>query len=679
MSGDLLKKARSRASELRAEIRRHNELYYGEAKPEISDREYDLLLEELRLLEERHPELASDNSPTVQVGAAAPTGAEQVVHEVPMLSISNSYSQDELRDFDGRVRRLIGTAEPVEYVVELKIDGVAVSLMYEGGKLLYGATRGDGQRGEVITANLLKVDGVLPSLKRGALAGKQRFEVRGEVYIERGDFDELNREAASGGPAPYANPRNLAAGSLKLLDAELTARRRLRIFHYSHGVSDLPVPDRHSEFLDYLAGLGFRTNPERTVCGSIEEVIEATVAWEPRREGLAYNTDGLVVKVNDRRLWPQLGLTSKSPRWMVAYKFSAEQAQTRLLDIVCQVGRTGAVTPVAMLEPVFLAGSTISRATLHNEDEIRRLDVLIGDLVVIEKGGDIIPKVVRAVDSVRTGAEREFVFPKKCPECGADLVRVEDEVAVRCENIACPGQFRERLAHFASRQAMDIEGMGDVLVAQVSAGGLVKDLTDLYRLTADQLAGLERMGKKSAANVVAQTAASKGRPLHSFLFALGIRHIGISAARLLAQNFKSLDDLRGADLAQLTAVEGLGEVSAVSIRSFFDSPENRAIVDGLVAAGLELPNPLYAARGTVSADSPFAGKTVVLTGTLASMGREEAREKIEAMGGKVSGSVSGKTHMVVAGEEAGSKLDKARALGVWVIGEEEFLAMLKGD
>ncbi len=683
MDDDLFNAADQAAAErvawLRGEIERHNRLYYDEACQEISDREYDMLAAELAELERLHPELVTPDSPTQRIGATVQDGFEQVTHPVPMLSIANAYSHDELRDFDRRVKKILGSEDDVEYVVELKIDGVAVTLFYERGRLAYGATRGDGTRGEIITQNLLAVGGVLPKLDARASALGTKLEVRGEVYLEKGDFDRLNAELEGQGGERYANPRNLAAGSLKVLDSSITAHRCLKVFLYAHGLTDYPVPETHDRFLDWLAGLGLRVNPERRVCGSIEQVIEASIEWEPRREALPYGTDGLVVKVNNRSLWPALGMTSKNPRWMVAYKFSAEQAVTRLLDIQCQVGRTGAVTPVAHLEPVFLAGSTIARATLHNADEIARLDVRIGDQVVIEKAGDVIPKVVRAVPSVRTGAEREFVFPATCPECASPLMREEDMVAFRCENASCPAQVRERILHYSSRQAMDIEGLGDVLVNQLCDAGLVHDIADLYGLDPARVAALERMGEKSAQNVVAEVEKSKERALHQFLFALGIRHIGTTAAKVLARRFATVDDLVAAPVEQLSAVEGVGPVMADSIRDFFRTPRNMDLIARLRAAGLRLPNPLHAEASAQPVDSPFAGKTVVLTGTLASMGREEAKARIEALGGKCAGSVSKKTAMVIAGEEAGSKLDKARELGVPVIGEGEFLGLLEGS
>ncbi|MBX7246928.1 MAG: NAD-dependent DNA ligase LigA [Candidatus Sumerlaeaceae bacterium] len=684
MTDDLLgdieaqEQAVARVEELRAEIERHNRLYYDDAEPEISDREYDLLIAELSGLEKRFPDLATADSPTQRIGATVAGDFEQVTHEVPMLSISNTYSAEELREWDARTRKLLDVTGNIEYVVELKIDGVAVALRYDGGKLSYGATRGDGVRGEVITSNILTVKGVPAELPEKARKLGTHLEVRGEVYMEWADFERVRDEIEAAGGKKIANPRNFAAGSLKQKDSAETARRPLRVFLYAAGSTDFALPGTHDEFLKFIDGLGFPVNRERHVCASIEEVVAQTHYWEPRRKNLPYNTDGLVIKVNRRDFWPQLGVTSKSPRWVVAYKFSAEQAQTKLEDIQCQVGRTGTITPVAHLTPVFLAGSTISRATLHNEDEIKRLGILIGDQVIIEKGGDVIPKVVRPLESARTGKERPYVFPDKCPVCDSPLVRSEFEVAVRCENISCPGQVRERLLHFASRNAMDIEGMGDVLVAQVMEAGLVHTIAELYRLTVDQLAGLERMGRKSAQNVVEALEKSKQRPLHHFLFALGVRHIGASAAKLLAQRFENLDAIIGAPREELSQIEGFGEIMAESLHDFFANESNRALIEDLRTSGLRMPNTVYRPAGSAlaPANSPFAGKTIVLTGTLAAMARDMAKERIEALGGKCTGSVSRKTDMLIAGEEAGSKLDKARELGVRVVGEEEFLKML---
>lgn len=672
--------ATDRAAELRAEIERHNQLYYEEAQPAISDREYDLLLEELVELESRHPQLASPDSPTQRVGTGStPTGIfEQVTHTVPMLSIGNSYNPDELLEYDGRIRRLLDRSGDIEYVVELKIDGIAVSLHYESGILSYGATRGDGVTGEAITANLLTVKDIPRRLPPQLAPKDSVLEIRGEVYMENEHFQRLNEQITAAGGVRYANPRNLTAGSLKQKDSSITATRPLRMFAYALGASTVEPPGTHFEFLKWLEQFGFRVNPERQLCNSIEEVLEQVQAWEQRRTGLPYQTDGLVIKVNRRDWWQQLGYTSKSPRFMTAYKFSAEQAVTRLLDIQCQVGRLGTITPVAHLEPVLLAGTTVSRATLHNADEIARLDVRIGDRVVVQKAGDIIPQVLEVQTSLRTGTEHPFQFPTHCPACHSELVQSEVEVAVRCENISCPAQVRERLLHYASRHAMDIEGLGDVLVAQLTGAGLVSRISDLYGLELDQLLSLERMGKKSAQNLLHNIEKSKGRPLHHFLFALGIRHVGSTAGKLLARRFRTLGELMSAGREELTAVDGVGEIMAGSIVEFFATEENRALVEELLSLGLELPNPQYRdpAKLAESADAPLAGKTVVFTGTLARMTRESAKEKAESAGAKTSGSVSKKTSYVVAGEEAGSKLDKARELGVTVLSEDEFLALL---
>jgi DNA ligase (NAD+) len=692
----------ARMAELRAEIERHNRLYYDQATPEITDREYDMLLAELEELEARHPELASPDSPTRRVGgSAAPSAFEQVTHEVPMLSISNSYNPDELREFDARVRRLLSTADPVVYVVELKIDGIAVSLRYESGKLAYGATRGDGVRGEVITANLLAVKDLPHKLPARFAPAGSVLEVRGEAYIPRAEHKRVNMQFITAAEIPtaeadalapeklaeklqdknlgYANARNLAAGVLKRKAGTPTPVQDIRFFAYATGATTLEPPSTHDDFLRWLAQFGFSVNDQRVLCPSIDAVIDQVHRWETTPPDLPYRTDGLVIKVNRRDLWPQLGFTSKSPRFMTAYKFSAEQAVTSLIDIHCQVGRLGTITPVAHLDPVFLAGTTVSRATLHNADEIARLGIMLGDRVVVQKAGDIIPQVLAVQTSLRTGEERPYEFPTVCPACGSELVKSEGEVAVRCENISCPAQLRERLIHFASRQAMDIEGLGDVIIAQLTDAQLVHNIADLYRLTLEQLSGLERMGTKSAQNILNELESSKQRPLSNFLFALGIPHVGTTAAKLLARNFETLDAVESAGPDQLTGIEGVGPIMAHSIVDFFGTQENRGLLAQLRELGLQLPNTLYNPAGTGSATGVLGGKTVVFTGTLTRMTRDEAKEMAEAAGAKTSGSVSKKTSYVIAGEEAGSKLDKARELGVTILTEDEFLALLKAD
>lgn len=657
---------------LRESIEKHNSLYYDLATPEISDREYDLLLSELADLEAAHPEYSADDSPTVRVGGSASTVPglfEPVTHRVPMLSIGNTYNLSELRDFDTRILKTLGMPGPVEYVVELKIDGIAVSLVYEDGKLLYGATRGDGRQGEAITENLKTLVDVPKEVP--ALRG-HRFEVRGEAYMEIAAFEKLN--AALPEEERYANPRNLTAGSLKQKDSRATAQRPLRMFFYSIGDTDMEIPKTHAASLEWIDSLGFRVNPERILAANIDEVVAAVEKWETARQELGYQTDGLVVKVNRRDWWDELGFTSRSPRFMTAYKFSAEQAETTLLDIQCQVGRLGTITPVAHLEPVFLAGSTVARATLHNADEIARLDVRIGDRVIIEKAGEIIPKVLRVMErpGVKRGAPYEF--PIVCPSCEMPLIQLPGEVAVRCENTTCPAQARERILHWAGRDAMDIEGVGDVLVDQLFKANLISNVVDLYRLTPQQIAGLERMGKRSAENVVGELATSLTRPLHKLLPALGIRFAGRTAGRLLARRFATIEDIAAASVEELSTVEGIGEVMATSIYEYFQNEANLKMLEELKALGLAPINPMIVMRDNTT--GPLAGKTVVFTGTLPTLKRDQAKEMAEAAGAKVSSSISKKTDYAIVGEDAGSKLDKARELGVTVWDEAEFLRVV---
>jgi DNA ligase (NAD+) len=672
--------ARKRLEWLCEQIEHHNYCYYVLNQPEISDREYDLFVRELEDLEKKYPELRSPYSPTRRIGEKLTEGFATITHPLPMLSIANTYSQDELREFDDRVKRLLEVKDDIEYVVELKIDGVAVALRYEDGLLVYGATRGDGVRGDDITANVRTIREVplrLPGLK--ARRGRV-LEIRGEVYLARPGFEALNRQREKTGEQLFANPRNAAAGSLKLLDPAEVARRPLLTFFYGIGETDLDLPATHWERLSLLESLHLRVNPNRSLCRSIEAVIEKTVEWETRRRSLNYDTDGLVIKVNRVDYWDRLGATAKSPRWLVAYKFSAEQAVTALKEIVVQVGRTGAVTPVANLEPVFLAGTVVSRATLHNADEIKRKDIRVGDQVVIEKAGEIIPQVVRVMTDLRTGREKPFEFPTKCPGCGSPLLFSEEEVAVRCENASCPDQIKDRLLHFGQRDAMDIEGLGTQLVDQLVKNLGVRRFGDLYRLTHEQVADLERMGPKSAENLLRAIEASKTRPLWAFLFALGIRHVGLQSAKVLAARFGTLDAIRKLKREELQTVEGVGDIVAESIESFFHNPDNAAMLDDLLSCGVkpkeEAPESERRRPAGVS-ESPIAGKTFVLTGTLATMSRSEAAAKIESLGGKTSSSVSSKTDYVIVGEEPGSKLDKARQLGVKTLTEKELLALLE--
>lgn len=677
--------ARRRAEELRALIEHHNHCYYVLNQPEIADREYDRLLRELEDLEARYPALRAPHSPTQRIGDKLTEGFAAITHPSPMLSISNTYSQDELREFDERVKRWLGVTGDLEYVVELKIDGVAIAVRYEDGVLAYGATRGDGVQGDDITANIRTVRSVPLRLPEAAARFGRVLEVRGEVYLDAPSFERLNRQRKEAGEPLFANPRNATAGSLKLLDPSIVARRPLQTFFYAMGDTDFDLPPTHWERLAVLEQLHLRVNRERSRCRSIEEVIGKTVEWESRREALDYATDGLVVKVDRVEFWDRLGATSKSPRWVVAYKFSAEQAVTRLEAIVPQVGRTGTITPVAHLEPVFLAGTVVSRATLHNADEIERKDIRVGDQVVIQKAGDIIPQVVEVMKELRTGDEKVYGFPKKCPCCGSPLLFSEKEVAVRCENASCPDQMKDRLLHYGQRDAMDIEGLGIQLVDQLVDKLEVRKYGDLYRLTLEQVAGLERMGEKSAENLLNGVEASKTRPLAAFLFGLGIRHVGLSSAKLLSRHFGRLDAVRQATREELEQIEGIGEIVAESIESFFHNPDNAAMIDDLLERGVRPPHEEArpaADDGSTGIlpvqDSPIAGKTFVLTGTLPTMTRSEATKRIEAAGGKTAGSVSKKTDYVLAGAAPGSKLDKARKLGVTTLTEDEFLALLEG-
>lgn len=673
--------ARERIEELRNEIRRHDELYYREARPEISDREYDLLVDELARLEGEFPQFATAESPTQQVASDRLEGFETIEHPVPMLSISNTYSPEEVREFDARIRRMLklGAEERLSYVVELKIDGVACTVMYRDGRIEYAATRGDGVRGDVITQNVRTIDSLPEKLKAaGGRVPGGRLEVRGEVFMRREDFDRINLERQRAGQEVYANPRNLTAGTLKQLDWRIVAQRPLNIYLYSVGAADEALPESHWDLLEMLEGLGLPTNPERQLCHSIEELLEAIEAWEPKRKELPYDTDGLVIKLNDRRLHERLGSTAKSPRWMVAYKFSAEQAQTRLKKIEAQVGRTGAITPVAHLEPVFLAGSTISRATLHNADEIERKDIRVGDVVVIEKGGDVIPKVVRVIESARTGEEKRYEFPEHCPVCGGLIKRIPGEAAHYCVNASCPAQVKGRILHYAARNAMDVDGLGDKLVNQLVDSGRLNDIADIYGLEQEELAAMERMGRKSAQNLVEAIDATRDRPLANLIFGLGIRYVGATVAKLLAKHYATIDELAAAGQEDLEAIEGIGTVVAESIVEFFQEAQNRELVERLREAGVNMERKAEEAPVSAEAlaESPFAGKSCVFTGTLERLTREEAQEIVERVGGKATSSVSKKTDLVVAGPGAGSKLKKAQELGVEVIDEATFIRML---
>ncbi len=662
----------SEIEKLREEIRRHEELYYIKDDPEISDEEYDKLLEQLTKLEAQHPEFITPDSPTQRVGGRPAEGFPEVVHRRPMLSLDNSYNIDELRAFDQRCRRL-AEGSGLDYVAELKIDGVSISLHYDDQVLARGVTRGDGRIGEEVTQNARTIRSVPLKLRSKAESIGGEVEVRGEVFIPRSVFERTNLEREEQGEPRFANPRNAAAGTLRQLDSRIVATRKLDLFAYDVITGERKPFPTQWEALNWLEQAGFRVNNNRRLCTSIEEVIEFCNQMESRRDDLDYEIDGLVVKVNSTALQEEFGATQKSPRWAIAYKYPARQATTKVLDITVQVGRTGALTPVANLEPVLLAGTTVARATLHNEDEIGRLGLRKGDWVLIEKGGEVIPKVLKVIESKRTGNEQPFRMPKKCPVCGGEISRPEGEVVARCVAADCSAQLKGRLLHFASRRAMRIEGLGESLVDQLVEKNMLRDAGDLYRLTTEEIAGLDRMAEKSASNLLAQIEASKSRSLSNLIYALGIRHVGERTATILAEHFGSLAALTGASVAELDDIHEIGLTVAQSVRDWFDDQGNVDLCQRLETAGVRVK--AERKRKTVS-DEKFAGKQFVLTGTLSGLTRDEARGLIETRGGRVTSSVSKKTDYVVAGTEAGSKLDKATALGVKVIDEDTFQKML---
>ena len=671
--------AAKRHTELAAEVRRHDEAYYVHARPTISDQDYDRLYRELVDLETQFPELATAESPTQRVGGAPLSEFKPVQHLTPMLSLDNTYSQAEVREFVNRVQRII-PGEMLEWIVEPKVDGVAMNLRYERGEFILGATRGDGTTGDDITVNLRTVRNLPIRLKGEA---PDLMEVRGEVYMTRTGFEQLNKQRVARGEEPFANARNSAAGSLKQLDSRLVAKRPLALKVYGLGKVEGAKHQltSHSEVLAWLHKAGFPT-PEKTWhCRSVEELLSAIDELDKIRRDFAYETDGAVIKLNSLAQRERAGFTAKAPRWAMAYKYAAEQAETKLKAITIQVGRTGTLTPVAELEPVFLAGSTIARATLHNEDELRRKDIRIGDTVTIEKAGEVIPAVVGVVLTKRTGAEKIFQFPKRCPECNGEIQRMPGAggdlaAAWRCINPDCPAQVQGRLIHWCARGAMDIEGGGDVLTGQLVKHNLVKDVADLYSLNLDQLLTIERMGRKSAQNFLDGLQASKSRELWRLIHGLGILHVGVGGAKALARAYPDLDAIANASIEQLTETNDIGEVIARSIHEWFRNPRNQQLIERLRAAGLNFTSATFAASPATS-NSPIAGKTFVLTGTLPTLKREEAAARIEAAGGKVSGSVSKKTDYVVAGEEAGSKLTKAQELGIAILDEPGLLKLLE--
>lgn len=668
--------AAARLQQLRQELAHHNYCYYVLDAPEVSDAQYDRLMRELQALEARHPELVTPDSPTQRVGGAPADKFEKVVHSVPMLSLANALDEQELVEFEERLRRHLGLADSVRvtYSCEPKLDGLAVSLRYEQGRFAQGATRGDGTVGEDVTANLRTLKSLPLELKpEPGVHLPARLEVRGEVFLRKADFRRLNEKREAEGEPLFANPRNAAAGSLRQLDSRITATRPLSIYFYECVPQEgTPTFRHHWDKLEYLRRLGLPVNPKNFRAHGLEQVREQYQRLLAARHELTYEVDGMVVKVDDEDLRLRLGQVSKSPRWAVAYKFPPEEEQTRVQAIEVQVGRTGALTPVAHLEPVRVGGVTVSRATLHNEDELRRKDVRVGDTVFIRRAGDVIPEIVSVVLARRAPGAQPYVFPTHCPVCGAAAVRDEDGAAIiRCTGASCPAQLVEKVRHFASRPAMDIDGVGEKLAQQLVDKGLVKTIADLYSLTRQQLLGLERMGDKSVDNLLAAIERSKQTTLPRFLFALGVRHVGEATARTLAESFPDVRKLYTASVEDLTRVKDVGPAMAEVIHAFFREPQNQQVVEALLAAGVTPAVPQVSRQGV------FAGKTVVLTGGLSTLSREQAKEEIERRGGRVSGSVSRKTDLVVAGEEAGSKLKKAQELGLRVVDEQAFLELLR--
>ncbi len=664
-----LQTAEQKISGVRTLLNQYGYEYYVLDKPSVPDAEYDRLMQELLELEEKFPQLKTPDSPSVRVGGEVLDVFEKVEHRTPMLSLGNAFNEQDLRDFDRRTRQAVG--DDFSYVCELKIDGLAVSLRYEDGLFIQGATRGDGTIGEDITANLRTIKSIPLRLTEPV-----SLEVRGEAFMPKRSFEALNEARKERGEELFANPRNAAAGSLRQLDTKMAASRRLDIFLYGIGnPGDLGVVS-HSEGLDYLDKLGFKTNKERRKCVKIDEVIDYVNGWVEKRPHLPYEIDGIVIKIDSLEQQAALGTTAKSPRWAIAYKFPAEEVVTTLKDIELSVGRTGVITPTAILEPVKVAGTTVQRASLHNEDLIREKDIKIGDKVVIKKAGDIIPEVVNVLADQRTGEEVDFHMPTHCPECESELVRLEGEVALRCINPKCPAQIREGLIHFVSRDAMNIDGLGEKVISQLFAEKLISDVADIYKLSYDQLIALERMGDKSVSNLLKAIEASKENSLEKLLFGLGIRHVGAKAAKTLAQEFGAMERLASASKEDLIAINEIGDKMADSIVSFFEQEEATELLQELASFGVNMEFKGVRKVSAEESNSIFAGKTVVLTGKLERLSRNEAKEKIEALGGNVAGSVSKKTHLVIAGEDAGSKLTKAQELGIEVWDEEKLLEEL---
>ncbi|MGM7703509.1 NAD-dependent DNA ligase LigA [Pseudalkalibacillus sp. Hm43] len=661
--------AKTKIEELSTVLNQYNYEYHVLDKPSVPDAEYDAKLHELMKLEQEYPHLRQEDSPTQRVGGEPLEGFQKVEHRTPMLSLGNAFNEQDLRDFDRRVRE--GVGGQVRYVCELKIDGLAVSLLYDNGRFARGATRGDGTIGEDITNNLKTIRSIPLRLKEEAT-----LEVRGEAFMPKRSFTKLNEAREEEGVELFANPRNAAAGSLRQLDPKIAASRNLDIFVYGAGQYEGVNIESHSESLDYLSKLGFKTNPEWKRCDTIEDVIEYVNGWVEKRPDLNYEIDGIVIKVDSLDQQDELGTTVKSPRWAVAYKFPAEEVVTRLEDIELTVGRTGVVTPTAILEPVQVAGTTVKRASLHNEDLIREKDIKIGDYVIVKKAGDIIPEVVNVIEEKRTGDEKDFHMPTHCPECESELVRIEDEVALRCINPQCPAQIREGLIHFVSRNAMNIDGLGEKVITQLFNEKLIEDVADLYELKREELLQLERMGEKSVDNLLSAIDASKDNSLEKLLFGLGIRNVGAKAARTLAEHFETMENLQKATREDITSIHEFGDIMADSVVLYFEKPEVDDLLDHLRRVGVNMEYKGLKRSETENIDSPFSGKTIVLTGKLHQLSRNEAKAEIERLGGKVTGSVSKSTDLLIVGEDAGSKLTKAEKLGIDVWDEQTFINKL---
>lgn len=647
-------------------INYHSNKYYNEDTPEISDFEYDNLMKELMKIETEHPELKREDSPSTRVGGKPLDKFNQVTHKIPMLSLSNAYSAQDLKDFDKRVRESVN--KDVEYVVEFKIDGLSVGLTYVDGVFKTGATRGNGVIGEDITQNLKTVKTI--PLK---IDDKEEIIVRGEVYISKENFEKINEQQEENGLQLFANPRNLAAGTLRQLDSKLTAKRPLDIFIFNLEYMQNEKFKTHSQSLEYLSNLGFKVSPNFKICKTIEDVIEHIEYWTINRSDLSFEIDGMVIKVNDLEEREQMGYTAKSPRWAIAYKFPAEQKKTKLKDIIVEVGRTGTITPTAILEPVRLAGTVVARATLHNEDYINEKDIRIGDTVLVQKAGDIIPQVVEVIKEDRTGDEIKFHMPEKCPVCHEPTVRLEGEAAVKCINMSCPAQIRRGIIHFASRDAMNIDGLGESIISLLLDNKIIKDVADLYYIKKEDIVNLERLGEKSATNLINAIEKSKNNDLYRLINGLGIKYVGVKGAKVLAKSFKSLDDIINSSIEELTNLEEFGEVMADSVVEFFKEDKNIVVINKLKEVGV---NTLSSNSEDNGLANIFDKMKIVLTGTLPTLKRNDAKELIEARGGKATSSVSKSTTFVLAGEEAGSKLTKANELGVTVIDEAKFLELL---